>query len=921
MVSTEEDTFVQVEISQDSGNTLYESSKRVGKVHTIQLNGLIAGRAADLRFTIDDASGNRLEENLTNAFTTDTNADNSAPTLAEAVQVIGKSHDRVKLSWAANEPVFYSLTYASAIGAQTLGSMNTLEYETKAQAVVAGLSAGTRYHWQLVLEDMSGNRATFSGDFTTAAQPDATAPVLDSVTVELSEQRSRVQTALLTGTCSEICDAYVQYGLADTNLQHYAPAQREGTTLRVLLPELEQASTYYYQFVMTDTAGNTSRSELLEVTTPVFVLDSDRDGVPDVVDDFPFDPTEWVDNDEDGIGDVADTDDDNDGVPDTEDEFPLDPNFTGKEFEDLLDQPNAPGTQRPITVRTPDQTGAEEIADTTAPVFPTLPDINVNARGALTPVSFDTVFATDDQDGSVRARLLSKRVFAPGAHEVTWRAEDRAGNTQTATQSVLVHPRVHLGKITHALEGQELRLPVVLDGQAARYPVTVNFSLAGTADSEDYRLQNAEQTLVITEGVEGVIALTVLEDAVFDANETIVIALTSAANATLDGNNQQQVRITETLPSPLVNWSVTQNDRESRRVGTTEGTVSVSVTTNLPTTAQIQYEWQAEGELLTNLSENLASDTFVFDPQDLSAGVYALTLTLYEGVSTTGVSRHNLAIKVMDTAANTSRLADQDNDGIPDLQDQHAVAHVLQIDASTNGSPEQQSWLETDPGLRLTMGKRALRAESEAAVINWQDIVTEFADAGQVIPSEPVTEDDNLVLDMASEVFDFEVHNLSEAGSAINVVLPIPDGIPAQGAYYKLTSSGEWALFTEDANNAIASAQTTGGLCPAATSDAYTTGLTQGHTCVRLTIQDGGPNDEDAQVNGVIQDPGIIAAPRAASATTTSSDSAGSNSLDVSEESVNQTDNSATSEGESSGGSISLWLLMLIGALKIARRQ
>lgn len=53
-------------------------------------------------------------------------------------------------------------------------------------------------------------------------------------------------------------------------------------------------------------------------------LDSDNDGVLDIDDAFPNDPSEWIDTDSDGIGNNADTDDDGDGVSDTEDAFPLD---------------------------------------------------------------------------------------------------------------------------------------------------------------------------------------------------------------------------------------------------------------------------------------------------------------------------------------------------------------------------------------------------------------------------------------------------------------------------------------------------------------------------------------------------------------------------------------------------------------------
>jgi len=45
-------------------------------------------------------------------------------------------------------------------------------------------------------------------------------------------------------------------------------------------------------------------------------IDSDGDGVPDVEDAFPYDPTEWIDTDRDGMGNNEDLDDDNDGMPD-----------------------------------------------------------------------------------------------------------------------------------------------------------------------------------------------------------------------------------------------------------------------------------------------------------------------------------------------------------------------------------------------------------------------------------------------------------------------------------------------------------------------------------------------------------------------------------------------------------------------------
>lgn len=56
-----------------------------------------------------------------------------------------------------------------------------------------------------------------------------------------------------------------------------------------------------------------------------YLLDEDADGVSDSNDAFPLNPNEYMDTDEDGIGDNMDDDRDGDGIPDQDDEFVLDP--------------------------------------------------------------------------------------------------------------------------------------------------------------------------------------------------------------------------------------------------------------------------------------------------------------------------------------------------------------------------------------------------------------------------------------------------------------------------------------------------------------------------------------------------------------------------------------------------------------------
>ena len=67
------------------------------------------------------------------------------------------------------------------------------------------------------------------------------------------------------------------------------------------------------------------------VSLSTYYRDSDEDGYPDYLDDFPDDPTEWLDTDGDEIGNNADTDDDGDGLTDVQEQNsdpatePLDP--------------------------------------------------------------------------------------------------------------------------------------------------------------------------------------------------------------------------------------------------------------------------------------------------------------------------------------------------------------------------------------------------------------------------------------------------------------------------------------------------------------------------------------------------------------------------------------------------------------------
>jgi hypothetical protein len=90
--------------------------------------------------------------------------------------------------------------------------------------------------------------------------------------------------------------------------------------------------------------------------------------------------------------------------------------------------------------------------------------------------------------------------------------------------------------------------------------------------------------------------------------------------------------------------------------------------------------------------------------------------------------------------------------------------------------------------------------------------------------------------------------------------LPLQDNIPEFGIYRKYSDEQGWQDFVEDADNRLASTVSANGVCPAPDNNIYSAGLTEGDHCVRLTSNDGGPNDADGIENGTIDAPGGIAA-------------------------------------------------------------
>jgi hypothetical protein len=209
------------------------------------------------------------------------------------------------------------------------------------------------------------------------------------------------------------------------------------------------------------------------------------------------------------------------------------------------------------------------------------------------------------------------------------------------------------------------------------------------------------------------------------------------------------------------------------------------------------------------------------------------------------------------TSQKTLRSLDSDRDGLSDLVEGYSDEDFDGLPAYTDNSsiPYLQplhinaavvKMAETEPGLKLRLGKFALLQRSDGVKLSQQELL----DTGLI-------EQDSLV--NSSGYFDFEIHDILPFGRSVAIVLPLSDPIVEYAVYRKINDNNQWADFVEDAKNSLASSVTINGVCPPPHSRLYQVGLNVGDTCLKLLIEDGGVNDVDGVANGVVDDPGGLA--------------------------------------------------------------
>ncbi len=538
---------------------------------------------------------------------------------------------------------------------------------------------------------------------------------------------------------------------------------------------------------------------------------------------------------------VTAPDTDSDGMPDSfENLHGFDPNDPSDAGED------ADGDGR--TNLQEYQQGSDPTVDDVDPVVTAPADVVVPSTGYLTVVDIGTATASDGLDGSLTATSdLASNALRPGRYVVTWTAQDGNGNVGTDTQQVDVLPLVNLSGLPFAAEavqgigGQSAAVDALLNGEPPAYPVTIPFTLSGTAGAADTDV--VAGTFTIAAGTSDRLDVNVVADTLVEGDETLTLTLTGATGAALGSRISYTVTISDSSAPPIVSLSGSQGSTRRLTAYQADGPFEIYVNAypGGPCNA-VQIDLSASDAAL-GLGSQGCSPVATIDPSSIAPGPYTVRAT---AETDGGTATANLILLV---AAGSSAVADDDADGIPD--DVDSVLDEDSVLDNQAGNAATVELLETDAPFALRRGRTSLLSGRTGALIAMSDIVMFGVGEGPL----PLGADS---YDNVGGIFDFEIHGVSPGGTA-HVVLPLQTRIRAGAVYRKFDPASGWHDFVENADNAVASAFSALGQCPGPASDEYVDGLQPLADCVRLTLRDGGPNDADGVADRVIRDLGGVA--------------------------------------------------------------
>ncbi|XBJ48367.1 Ig-like domain-containing protein [Shewanella sp. H8] len=478
-----------------------------------------------------------------------------------------------------------------------------------------------------------------------------------------------------------------------------------------------------------------------------------------------------------------------------------------------------------------------------APVITAPDDITANATGLFTKLKLGVATAVDKAGNKLAVSLVNtQQLFAPGEHLAYWQATDSEGLSSIKSQKVTVNPLISISRNQVVAEGSEVQFSVFLNGPSPQYPVSIPYTVSGSSDANDHDL--VDGVFEITSGLSESFSVNVFDDGVTEADEELIISLDPSLN--LSGQDETQLLITEANIAPQASIQVMQSNELRSQVSKVGGKVYISAKSRDMNLQDSLTEVWSTGVLVLESD----ADGSYFDPRTLDSGNYPISVV----VTDDGVPELSTTVKLTLLVKESLPIltgADSDGDLIPDDQegftdaDNDGIADyldaILECNVLQEKSIEQVSFLaESQSGVCLRLGNTAQLNGNNGIEVQEADL------------------SDDLQASNLGGLFDFELTDLPKLGDSVSIVIPQTLPVPTNAVYRKFVS-GSWQDFVSNDNNSVMSTEGNSGYCPPPSAVEWQTGLNEGHWCVQLTIEDGGPNDDDGLANGTIVDPGGVA--------------------------------------------------------------
>jgi len=623
------------------------------------------------------------------------------------------------------------------------------------------------------------------------------------------------------------------------------------------------------------------------------IQDSDNDGMPDQWElDNNLDPNDpadaSLDPDQDGLtnlveyqidSDINNSDTDADGVPDSEDSAPRDsnvgemqaPTFSAIadiqiEAEAILTNVNSltlpPNTvsdngRLPVQVshnitaslaigdhniiwtatdhsgNTSTATQILRIRDTIAPELDLSPLYQVSSQGIFTDLTqLLNIQASDLVDGDINAQITTPSLLKSGLHLVNIQAVDQSNNTTTAQVTVAINPQVEIPAQIQTAVGNQVIVPVYLSGEAAQYPVQIDYTVNGLATP-------ILSQLSIDQGMSGELIFNIPAN---HSGGSITVDLDGVVNAHIHAGTSQVSLISDNQ-APNLSVNIEQAQHAVTLVQKSQGLAYLDVLVNdinLADQHTVSFDLPSEFEAaLTQQNENRIE----FDPTTIPAGSYSVDITVSE-TNTAALLYNQLTVQVLVTNTLPALgVEDTDQDGINDQDEGYADTDgdgiVDYLDANNNMTqlPLSSSNLPlfVKASSKLSLGDINLQskgADAEFADIHFNDIP---------VNTNSIHVDEQL---LASALINVRISKKPSGESAF-IVVPTKS-LPADSFLYLHTDLSGWSILSAGTHDNVSSAPLDlNGNCPEIMHESYVYGLNQGDECILIQIEDGGDYDID----------------------------------------------------------------------------